>query len=96
MPDLKELPELPSDRDRGGDPARRAWVWVVYLGLYAASIPWYLPPDDRPAIWLGLPYGVVLSLAATTGIAGFTVFVVSRYWRDPAEISSADPGPGRR
>ena len=53
---------------------------MVYGALYAASIPWYLPSVDPPIIWLGLPHWVVLSLTATIAIAGFTVFVVSRYW----------------
>src|SRR5688572_15326176 len=46
------------------------WVWLVYVGLFAASVPWYLP-DGRVPIWLGLPYWVVLSLTAVFCIAIF-------------------------
>jgi hypothetical protein len=63
-------------------PARRRWIWLVYVLLFGASIPWYLPKGSSPRIWLGLPHWVVISLLATIGIALFTVFVVHRYWRE--------------
>ena len=62
--------------------SRRAWVWAVYVALFALSIPWYLPADETPALWLGLPYWVVLSLLACVAIACFTAFVVARCWPD--------------
>ena len=57
------------------------WVWLVYLALFAASVPWYLPDGPVP-IWMGLPYWVVLSLSAVVSIAIFTLWVVRRYWRE--------------
>jgi hypothetical protein len=62
--------------------SRRPWIWLVYVVLFALSIPWYLPADDTPAIWLGLPYWVVVSLMACFAIACFTAFVVQRCWPD--------------
>ena len=62
--------------------ARRPWIWAVYVALFALSIPWYLPADASPALWLGLPYWVVLSLAACLAVACFTAFVIQRYWPD--------------
>jgi hypothetical protein len=61
------------------------WIWLVYLGLFALSIPWYLPADEAPMLWLGVPYWVLISLLAVLAIACFTVFVVSRYWPDDIE-----------
>jgi hypothetical protein len=61
---------------RAGPPG---WTALVYLALFALSVPWYVP-DGPLRIWLGLPYWVVLSLCAIAGVAAFTVFVVSRYW----------------
>ena len=58
------------------------WVWAVYLALFALSVPWYLPADETPALWLGMPYWVVLSLTAVAGVAVFTLFVIRRYWPD--------------
>ena len=58
----------------------RPWIWLVYLALFALSIPWYLPEADQPALWLGLPYWVVLSLLACLGIAVFTAWVIWRFW----------------
>jgi hypothetical protein len=54
----------------------------VYLLLFAASVPWYLPANQKPAIWLGLPYWVVISLASTIAIALFTAYVIHRFWAD--------------
>lgn len=72
-------------------PARRAWIWPVYAALYALSIPWYLTPGETPMVWMGLPHWVVLSLASTTAIAGFTAWVVWRHW--PAPDEGWEPGP---
>ena len=73
---------------------RRRWIWVVYALLFAASIPWYLPEGSAPRIWLGLPHWVVLSLAATLGVAVFTAYVIRRHWSDeePAEETSERSG----
>lgn len=64
------------------------WIWPVYLALFAASVPWYVP-DGPLRIWIGLPHWVVLSIAAIAGVALFTVFVVRRYW--PDESAEATP-----
>ena len=59
-----------------------AWIWPVYVVLFGASVPWYLPADAPLRIWFGLPHWVVISLAATAGVAVFTAFVVHRCWPD--------------
>ena len=63
-------------------PRMPRWVWLVYIVLFAASVPWYLTTDDVVPIWIGLPYWVVLSLSAILCVALFTVWVVRRYWRE--------------
>lgn len=74
-----------------GQLLRRRWVWLVYVLLFGAAIPWYLPAGRAPQIWFGLPHWVVISLLATIGIAGFTAFVVHRYWSDD-DISDSTSG----
>jgi len=69
-------------------------VWVVYLVLFAASVPWYVP-QGPPQLWLGLPHWVVLSLVAMGGVAAFTLFVVRRYWPDIDDGDEHAP-PGDR
>ncbi len=64
------------------EPSRHWWIWLVYVVLFALSIPWYLPKGSTPQIWWGLPRWVIASLLAALGIALFTAFVVNRYWRD--------------
>ena len=58
------------------------WIWSVYLLLFGASVPWYLPTTAPVRIWFGLPHWVVISLLATLGVAVFTAFVVHRFWPD--------------
>ena len=59
---------------------QRLWIWVVYILLFALSIPWYLPKTKTPELWFGMPYWVVLSLGATFSIACFTAVIVHLYW----------------
>jgi hypothetical protein len=62
------------------------WVWFVYVILFGASVPWYLPDGPVP-IWFGLPYWVVISLLAIVSVSFFTLLVVRRYWRDEDEAA---------
>ncbi len=59
-----------------------AWIWGVYLLLFGASVPWYLPAAAPMRIWFGLPHWVVISLLATVGVAVFTALVVHLWWPD--------------
>ena len=68
---------------------RRWWIGLVYVLLFGASIPWYLPKGRRPQIWLGLPHWVVISLLATLGIAFFTAFIIRRYWSEEEPIANS-------
>jgi hypothetical protein len=70
---------------RPQEPLHRPWIWAVYALLFGIAIPWYLPRDESLRIWLGLPHWVVISLAATLGIALFTVFVIRRFWIEEDE-----------
>ncbi|MCY3555337.1 MAG: hypothetical protein OXH56_08445 [Gemmatimonadetes bacterium] len=58
------------------------WIWAVYAALFALSIPWYLPEIEPVPVWLGVPYWVVICLAACLAIACFTAFVIHRYWQE--------------
>lgn len=58
----------------------RPWIWLVYLVLFGLSVPWYLPANQAPPLWLGLPYWVVISLLAVLGIACFTAWLIQRSW----------------
>lgn len=68
-------------------------MWVVYLALFAASVPWYVPQGPL-RLWLGLPHWVVLSLAAMGGVSAFTVVVVRRYWPDVEDGDEGTPHGG--
>ena len=79
------------DHPRPLEPRSRPWIWIVYVLLFGASVPWYLPPGSPPRIWLGLPHWVVIALAAYLAVAVFTAWVVARYW--PAGDATAEHGP---
>jgi len=55
---------------------------MIYIMLYALSIPWYLPDLDPMPVWYGFPFWVVISFGVCVIIACFTSFVVKRYWLD--------------
>ena len=59
---------------------RHWWIGVVYVLLFAVSVPWYLPAVKPVPTWLGLPFWVVLSVVGSVAVALFTALVVTRYW----------------
>ncbi len=78
-------PWLDEELFGGADRARREpdrvwWILPVYVVLFGLSVPWYLPASSTPAVWMGLPYWVVVSLAAALAVAVFTLFVVRNFW----------------
>ncbi|HEY7819678.1 MAG TPA: hypothetical protein VIG29_15765 [Vicinamibacteria bacterium] len=62
------------------EPLHHGWIWFVYLVLFGAAVPWYLPDSASRPVWPGFPLWVSVSLAATVALAGFTAFVIHRYW----------------
>ena len=58
------------------------WTWVVYVALFALSIPWYLPESLAMKTVLGLPAWLVSCIGAVFGMACFTVWIISRYWQE--------------
>lgn len=74
------------------EPRSRPWIWAVYALLFAASVPWYLPPGSPARIWFGLPHWVVLSLSAYLAVAVFTAWVVARHWSAPPAGEEAERG----
>lgn len=71
------------------EPRSRPWIWLVYLLLFGASVPWYLPAGP-PILWFGLPHWVVVSLCASLGVAVFTAYVIARYWSAPEADGEPD------
>lgn len=64
------------------EPRKKGWVWLVYLVLFAIAIPWYWPPSYRGALVGGLPMWVAVTIASVILLAGWTVFVITKYWID--------------
>jgi len=68
------------------------WILGVYLALFAASVPWYVP--SRPAAHLAgtAPLGGAVACRRRRR-ALFTLFVVSRHW--PEEEGEDGEAGGR-
>ena len=64
------------------EPRKVGWVWLVYLVLYAVTIPWYWPAGYRGPLIVGLPLWVVVSLLGVLLLAGFSAWVIFRYWQE--------------
>ena len=62
------------------EPSAHPWIWLVYVALFGAAVPWYLPDWAAERTWFGFPVWVTVSLLATVGVALFTAFVIERYW----------------
>jgi len=77
--DREEYAQLESE------PRRVRWVWLVYLLLYAVTIPWYWPTGYRGFLVIGFPLWVAVSLVGVVLLAAWTVWVIHRYWREAGE-----------
>ncbi len=66
------------------DPLRHPWLFAAIAGLYGFSIPWWFG-SGRPAIVLGLPSWVVVSLFSTLAVSCLTAFAALRLWDDGAD-----------
>jgi hypothetical protein len=64
------------------EPRRHRWIWITYVLLFGAAVPWYLPASASRSVWPGFPLWVSVSLGATVALAVFTAFVIHRYWGD--------------
>lgn len=58
------------------------WVWLVYLGLFALSIPWYLPAQLEMQLVLGLPFWLVACIFVIVIMAFFTIWIIHKYWKE--------------
>ena len=67
------------------EPRKVRWVWLVYALLYAVAIPWYWPADFPSPLIGGFPLWVVVSLTSTLVLAGWTVWIIFRYWQAEGE-----------
>ena len=63
------------------EPRKVRWIWGVYLLLYAVAVPWYWPSGYRGPLIGGFPLWVAVSLSSVLFLAGWTVWVIHRYWQ---------------
>lgn len=64
------------------------WVWLVYLVLFALSIPWYLPASMSMKLIVGLPLWLLACILAIVGMAIFSIAIIQIYWIEE-EITGA-------
>ena len=67
------------------EPRKRAWVWVVYLLILIAAIPWYWPEGYVGPVIMGFPTWVAVSLFCVFLSALWTTFAIHYTWREEEE-----------
>jgi hypothetical protein len=77
------------------EPRFHGWVWLTYVLLFAAAVPWYLPDWAAEPVWPGFPFWVTVSLASTCALAGFTIVVIGRYWEEPSARAQGERSESR-
>jgi len=70
-------------RKRNRSPLRW-WIWLTYVALFAASIPWYWPADDQ-TLWLGMPAWATIAVIGSSALSTFTALLIWRCWPPPDE-----------
>ena len=78
MSDVAENP--PQYEDLIVEPREKPLVWLIYLLLFAITIPWYWPAGYIGPLVLGLPLWVATTLGGVVLLALWTVFTIGRYW----------------
>ncbi|MCB0669866.1 MAG: hypothetical protein KDC80_28770 [Saprospiraceae bacterium] len=58
------------------------WAWIIYLILFAFSIPWYFSNGRGMHLIYGLPLWLICSISAVILMAIFTVWIIRKYWTD--------------
>ena len=56
-------------------------IWLAYLMILAVGIPWYWPKDDT-TLWFGMPAWVVVAIAASVSLSGYTAWLLGFSWPD--------------
>ena len=64
------------------EPRRHPIVWLVYAALYAIAIPWYWPQGAGTGLVFGIPLWAAVTLLAVVALAGWTAYVIHRYWHE--------------
>lgn len=59
-----------------------SWIWIIYLILFAFSIPWYFPAGQGMRLLFGLPVWLVCSITMVLLMAIFTTLIIRKYWTD--------------
>lgn len=82
------------EREPGGplrEPVRIPWIWVVITAVVVAGVPLYLPVGSIDPIWFGVPYWLVLSVAAAIVMSAVISVVCLRWWSlaEPEETARA-------
>lgn len=62
------------------EPIRSPWLWVALVIVILAGVPFYLPPGSTQPLIAGVPYWLIISLAATLAFSTITCWACLRAW----------------
>lgn len=73
------------------EPIRSPWLWVAMAVVVVAGVPLYLPTGSIRPLVGGVPYWLLISIAATVAFSALTCWACLRDWNlaEPAEEAAA-------
>lgn len=73
------------------EPIRSPWLWVAMAVVVVAGVPLYLPTGSIRPLVGGVPYWLLISVAATVAFSALTCWACLRDWNlaEPAEEAAA-------
>ncbi|PVZ08530.1 hypothetical protein [Actinomycetospora cinnamomea] len=74
------------------EPVRNPWLWVAMALVVLAGVPLYLPTGSIRPLVGGVPYWLLISVAATVAFSALTCWVCLRGWNlaEPAEEAARE------
>ncbi|MBM7585717.1 hypothetical protein JOC86_002259 [Bacillus pakistanensis] len=72
------------------EPIKNVKIWVIILGIFLLSIPWYLPEGSSYILAFGIPYWGWMVLAASLGMSIYLTYVLNHEWQMEEEETGGD------
>jgi hypothetical protein len=74
------------------EPIRNPWLWIAMAVVVVAGVPLYLPTGSIRPLVGGVPYWLLISVAATFAFSALTCWACLRWWNlaEPAEEAARE------
>ncbi|GLZ49966.1 hypothetical protein Acsp06_61510 [Actinomycetospora sp. NBRC 106375] len=74
------------------EPVRNPWLWIAMAVVVVAGVPLYLPTGAIRPLVGGVPFWLLISVAATVAFSALTCWACLRDWNlaEPAEEAARE------